>query len=801
MKSYLLLILLFVSVFLSKISGQTVNDTCSEFEWDEHVCSHQGKHFIPDKNKSVINPNPYVFDYDVKFYKLDIEAYDTTSQFKGNASVFAEVVVAEADTFSLELSNKLTADSVFINGTKQIFTHTSHKIYVPLSTPLTMGETIDFKLFYHTPPGYTSSYYSSTLAVNYGNFNVSQSFSEPYYMHEWMPCKQELDDKADSVHIFVTTDDDLKVAGPGNLTIVPLPDQKVRYEWRTNQKTAFYLISFAISDYIDYSLYAKPDSLPGDSILVMNYVYDYPNCLQSNKVTIDKTPLMINLFSNKMGLYPFHEEKYGHYMWYATGFSGMEHITMTGLRSFSFNLIAHELAHSWYGDNVTCSTWSDIWINEGFASYLEYIAYQFLISQANANALMLSYMNHAMSLPDGSVYVPPANLNSSSRIFSSRLSYRKGSALVHMIRFEMNNDSLFFRTLYNFQQIYKDSVATGLDFKAVCEDVSGIDFTDFFNQWYFGEGYPTFSTIWSQNEDTVLLRSIQTTSTAITTLFKMPIEFKLSYAGGSQTSRLYQLTNDTTFRIIIPHEITSIAIDPNNWVLNQAGSITHRKNLSLKAFMEGPFDLYTEKMVMNISAEDFPSTQPYNTAPWNYAGTENFSGLPGSNIIDWVLVELRDATSAPLATSATIVARQAALLRDDGSIVSADGVSFLQFDNLITHQLYAVIYHRNHLGIMSAFPLEIEKGVYTYNFSGPAGQIYLGNLGSKELAPGIWGMISGDADGNSIVEEADKSAIWETHAGLNGYLASDLNLDGDANNKDKDDYWLPNLGKGSTIPE
>ncbi len=801
MKTNVILIFLLISASLTKMFGQSANDTCSDLKWDEQVCSHQGKHFFQDENKSVINPNPHVFDYDVKFYKLDIEAYDTTNQFSGNATVFAKVVVSETDTFSLELSNKLTADSVFINGAKHLFSHTSHKIYVPLISPVSMGQSIEFILYYHTPPGYTSSYYSSTLAANYGNFNVSQSFSEPYYMHEWMPCKQELEDKADSVHIFVTTDDDLKVAGPGNLTIVPLPDQKVRYEWKTNQKTAFYLISFAISDYIDYSLWAKPDSLPGDSILVMNYVYDYPNCLQSNKVNIDKTPLMINLFSDKMGLYPFFEEKYGHYMWYPSGFSGMEHITMTGLRSFSFNLIAHELGHSWYGDNVTCATWSDIWVNEGFASYIEYIANQYLNSQASADALMLNYMNYAMTQPGGSVYVPPASLNSSGRIFSTRLTYRKGSALVHMIRFEMNNDSLFFRTLYDFQQIYQDSVATGLDFKAVCEDVSGIDFTDFFNQWYFGEGFPTFSAIWSQNQDTVLLRSIQTTSTTITTIFKMPVDFKLSYSGGNQAFRLYQLTNDTTFKIIIPHEITGITIDPNNWVLNQIGTITHRKNLELQVFMEGPFDSISGEMKMNISTDDFPSAQPYYSYPWNYTGTESFSGPTGSNIIDWVLIELRDATSAEQATSATTVTRQAAFLLNDGSLVSADGSSLLQFDNLITNQLFVVIYHRNHLGIMSASPLDFEKGVYSYNFSSAETQIYPGNSGSKQLAPGIWGMIAGDADANNIIEQADKSAIWETDAGLRDYFSSDLNLNGEADNKDKDDYWLPNIGSASTIPD
>ncbi|MBM3436905.1 MAG: M1 family metallopeptidase, partial [Bacteroidetes bacterium] len=539
----------------------------------EPLCSHQAKYFMESGGKSVINPNPHVFDYDVKFYKLDLEAYDSTNQFTGSATVFVQITVPVTDTFSIELSNKLSADSVYINGIWHSFTHISNNIYVPLPAPVAQGDYIEFLLYYHTPPTYNSIYFSSTLDPNWGNFVVAQTFSEPYFAHEFMPCKQELGDKADSVFIFITTNNDVKVAGPGLLTVVPLPDLKARYEWRSHLKTAFYLIFFAISDYQEYTIYAKPDSLPGDSVMVLNYVYDYPNCLQNNKATIDKTTAMIELFSDKMGLFPFHDEKYGHYMWYISSFSGMEHITMMGIRSFSENLVAHELAHSWFGDNVTCATWSDIWINEGFASYGEYIERQYMISQASADALMLSYMNYVMTSPGGSVYVPPANLNNWGRIFSTRLTYRKGCSLVHMIRFQMNNDSLFFRTLYEFQQQFTDSLATGLDFKTVCENVSGIDFTSFFNQWYFGEGYPTFSVIWSQAADTVWLNSIQTTSTVVTTLFKTPIEFKLTYSGGSQTFRLTQLTNDTTFKIVIPHVVTGITIDPNNWILNQAGTI------------------------------------------------------------------------------------------------------------------------------------------------------------------------------------------------------------------------------------
>ena len=113
---------------------------------------------------------------------------------------------------------------------------------------------------------------------------------------------------------------------------------------------------------------------------------------------------MIEVYSDLMGLYPFYEEKYGHCLAQIGG--GMEHQTMTTLGGFNFGLVSHELGHMWFGDNVTCATWSDIWINEGFASYAEYLAREHLISVADARSYMTSNNNYAMSQPDGSIYVP-----------------------------------------------------------------------------------------------------------------------------------------------------------------------------------------------------------------------------------------------------------------------------------------------------------------------------------------------------------------------------------------------------------
>jgi PKD repeat protein len=220
--------------------------------------------------------------------------------------------------------------------------------------------------------------------------------------------------------------------------------------------------------------------------------------------------------------------------------------------------------------------------------------------------------------------------------------------------------------------------------------------------------------------------------------------------------------------------------------------------VQLQTWLEGPFN--GSGMNTDLTGlTDFPLLQPYNIAPWNYDGSESVIIIP-ANVTDWVLIELRDATSAATATAATQIARQAAFLMNDGSIRSLDGSSNQQFNNLtIQHLLFAVIWHRNHLAVMSANPLTESAGVYSYDFTIGAGQAY--NNGQKEIAPGIWGMIAGDADASGIVDSGDKSILWVTQAGLNGYNSFDLNLDSETENPDKDDFWLPNIGEESQVPE
>jgi hypothetical protein len=234
-----------------------------------------------------------------------------------------------------------------------------------------------------------------------------------------------------------------------------------------------------------------------------------------------------------------------------------------------------------------------------------------------------------------------------------------------------------------------------------------------------------------------------------------------------------------------------------NEIFDAAISYESGVRLDLKVFLEGPFN----GTGMNddlTGLAGFPLSQPYNTTPWNYTGSETVTSLP-AGVVDWVLVELRDAIDAAAATSATRIARQAAFVKNDGSVVGMDGTILLQFNTAITQQLFVVVWYRNHLGILTASPLSENSGTYSYDFTISAGQAY--NNGQKEISPGIWGMVAGDADASGIVDENDKNPLWNQWAGESGYLSTDLNLDTQADNKDKDDYWLPNMGMESKVPE
>ncbi len=530
--------------------------------------------------------------YDVKFYKLDLSVSKYSVEIAGSGTIYAKIQNAPLDTLLIELidslaqSTYMVVDSVKVNGQICSFIHNENLITINLSPPLPADSYFTAEIYYYgSGEACEASGYSGIFSDVIFNSRVTNTSSEPFGAKVWYPCKQVLNDKADSLQIIITTEKECKAGSNGILkSVVQLPGNKVRYEWKSNYPTDYYLVSFSVGDYIEDITYA-PVAGTNDSVLIQSYLFQNSPYLQMNLRAIEMTKDYIQLYSGLFGDYPFKNEKYG-YCLDPSAYGAMENQTMTTIgylaldttASFVFTLYyywysAHETAHSWFGDNVTCAGWQDIWVNEGFASYSEYLALQNLESQARANYWMSYAHTLIKRVPDGSVYVPYESRNDVGRIFDYRLTYCKGAAILHMIRFEVNNDSLFFLSLKNYQNEYKGSTATGLNFKQVLEETTGRDFTGFFNQWYFGEGFPKYTVYWEQANDTLKIRSVQTTSSAVTPLFKMPMEYALLFEGVDTTIRIYQNSNDQVTEIYFPHTVTSIVTDPHNWVIDASISI------------------------------------------------------------------------------------------------------------------------------------------------------------------------------------------------------------------------------------
>ena len=581
-------ILLFLFILLS-------HSLIAQKEHLELYKSLRNSRFKSDIN---IYYNPLMDHYDIHFVKLDIEVSDQSTFISGNATIHASVIDSLAQLI-LDFSNYMTLDSIFINNIKVAASHSNNTIKYNFDTPLNENEEIVVQTFYHGTPylyggGVTHDYDSQY------NKNVTWTLSESFHAMEWWPCKQVLSDKIDSTYMFLTCDNDCMVGSNGILeNIIDLPDNKRRFEWKTRYPMNYYLLSFAVAEYQDYSIYAKPEG--ADSVLIQNFVYDNSSYLPDNKPDLNETIDLVELFSEKFGLYPFANEKYGHCLTTLGG--GMEHQTMSTMGNFGFNLVAHELGHMWFGDYVTCATWQDIWINEGFASYTEYVALENLISYNEAQNWMLVAHDYALNQANGSIYIPFEEAFNENRIFNYNLSYKKGASLLHIIRSEINSDDLFFASIRNYLSEYADSVATGEDFKNSLEAYTGMEFDSFFVQWYYGKGYPRFDINYVQYNDTLHMTVTETGSSSETPLFQVHVEYKLIYNGGDTTVRLYQSDNIETFKIPINQEITNIIVDPDNWILDDQGSIQSPGNdESLFGFKPNPA---TENIDLNFNLKLF----------------------------------------------------------------------------------------------------------------------------------------------------------------------------------------------------
>lgn len=227
--------------------------------------------------------------------------------------------------------------------------------------------------------------------------------------------------------------------------------------------------------------------------------------------------------------------------------------------------------------------------------------------------------------------------------------------------------------------------------------------------------------------------------------------------------------------------------------LEFGGSQSSNINLRSKIFLQGPFN--TNLMNTNLSQNGLlPNNQPFNTAPWNYDGSESLSSGLNSSFVDWVLVELRNSSNPT-----QVVSRKAAILKNDGTLLNSDGSIGVPFSNVQEGSYYVAVFHRNHLAVMSANPVQLSASSQIYDFTNGMDKAY-GTNPMANLGNGIFGMYTGDGNSNGGITIADRNEVWLPQNGTLGYLNGDFNLDGGVTIHDVNLYWNINNGTMTQVP-
>lgn len=269
------------------------------------------------------------------------------------------------------------------------------------------------------------------------------------------------------------------------------------------------------------------------------------------------------------------------------------------------------------------------------------------------------------------------------------------------------------------------------------------------------------------------------------------------YTFGADTNIILEDTKENVLQELTVDSIYTFTGEPSDDETRFLLHFNYPVKLDLKAWLEGPFNGTDMNTDLN-SAGELPLSQPYSGYPWFYTGTESVASIPNSNIVDWVLVELRDATDAASATDATMLEQHACFILNDGSIVGMDGSSYPEFTETVDEEIFVVVYHRNHLPILSGTAVSRISGLYPFDYTTAASQAY-GTTAQTDLG-GVYGLYAGDSDADGSINNNDKITFWETIVGSHGYLGSDYNCDGEVDNNDKNDFWLNNSGQNSQLP-
>jgi len=504
-----------------------------------------------------------ITDYDIRYHRCAWKVNPALRYIVGEVTTYFTPVASGFDTLRLNLSDSLEVDSVCYHSVSIPFNHAAEMLTIPLLSTIGISVLDSISVFYRGVPPSTG--FGSFNTEEHNGVPVLWTLSEPYGASDWWPCKNSLTDKADSLDIYITNPIGYRGASNGLLVSKTVTGSDITCHWKHRYPIATYLVCMAVTNYAKYS-----DFVPyGSSVVeVLNYVYPEDSAMAASQ-TPGIIPIM-QLFDTLYGLYPFAAEKYGHCQFNWGG--GMEHQTFTFMGSFGHELMAHELAHMWFGDMVTCASWEDIWLNEGFATYLSGLTYEHMFNGVWWMPFLKNRMDKVTASPDGSVWCD--DTTSVARIFDSRLSYAKGAMILHQLRWVIG-DSAFFAATNNY--LYDPVLAYGFahtsDLKAHLESTTGEDLTWYFDDWYTGQGFPSYQVQWEQAGDTLTMQINQTQSHPAVSFFELPLPIKIKNGSNEMVLRLDHSYSGEMFQITVPFQADSVILDPELWLISANNSV------------------------------------------------------------------------------------------------------------------------------------------------------------------------------------------------------------------------------------
>lgn len=500
---------------------------------------------------------------DINYHRCEWSVDPAIQAISGKVTTYF-TTKTNANQVVFDLKDNMIVDAVTHKGSSLSFSRKNHTVVIDMGFEMPSKYFDSVSIQYHGAP-VVSGFGSFTKSVHSG-VPVLWTLSEPYGARDWWPCKNTLDDKIDSIDIFITCPKAYKGVSNGlrQSAILSSDGLSLTTHWKHRYPIVSYLICMAVTNYQEFNRTIQL----GDVALPMQ-TFCYPENLESFQNGTQAAMDAMQLYHFTFGAYPFIKEKYGHTQFSWGG--GEEHQTNSFMANVGESLSAHELAHQWFGDKITCGSWQDIWLNEGFATHL---ASMFMEMKYPESAISNRRSEIMAITADSSGSVKVDDTNNVNRIFSGRLTYTKGSHLLYMLRFKLGDD-VFFKAVRAYQNDPKlaHGFAKTSDLQRNLEATSGVKLDSFFRQWYEGQGHPRYKVLWSQiGNSTVKIKIYQSTSHRSVSFFEMPVALKFKNAKEEKTVVVDLKFNGETFIRDIGFVADSVIIDPEYWLISRDNS-------------------------------------------------------------------------------------------------------------------------------------------------------------------------------------------------------------------------------------